>query len=116
MCQLISYLHTSVESWVPRVYSVEAILLMSSAASKIEYKQAHLVAPVRYKLELHRALKTHIWNTNTQGTNSSIFDECTNTFNKVEELSATKDFAGRCHYYLRQYHVLMLWKVLIIHQ
>lgn len=28
----VTYLHMSVESWVPKVYSVEAILLMSSAA------------------------------------------------------------------------------------
>lgn len=31
-----TYLHRSVESWVPKVYSVEAILLMSSAASETD--------------------------------------------------------------------------------
>lgn len=32
----VTYLHMSVESWVPKVYSVEAILLMSSAAPEKE--------------------------------------------------------------------------------
>lgn len=32
----VPYLHMSVESWVPKVYSVEAILLMSSAAPEKE--------------------------------------------------------------------------------
>lgn len=32
MGKSMSYLHRSVESWVPKVYSVEAILLISSAA------------------------------------------------------------------------------------
>lgn len=33
-----TYLHMSVESWVPKAYSVEAILLMSSAAPEEEKK------------------------------------------------------------------------------
>lgn len=42
----VAYLHMSVESWVPKVYSVEAILLMSSTASEKE-------------LLLHSSNKTH---------------------------------------------------------